>query len=194
MRSEAPALMPIFRSRHQADLLTWLLLHPDQEYTTTELAKRLDVPLTTLHREVQRLVAATVLQARSVGRSRLLRANPEHPSTAALTRLLEQTFGPHTVIEDEFAALTGAQTVLIFGSWAARYDGAEGPPPADVDVLVIGNPDRAEVYDAADRAQARLALQVNPVLRSPQQWNDGTDPLVQQIRAAPAVTVHGSTE
>jgi DNA-directed RNA polymerase specialized sigma24 family protein len=55
MRSEAPPLMPIFRSRHQADLLAWLLLHPDREYTTTELARRLGVPLTTLHREVQRL-------------------------------------------------------------------------------------------------------------------------------------------
>src|SRR5665647_2664121 len=41
MRSEAPALMPIFRSQHQAALLAWLLLHPDDEYTLTDLAKRL---------------------------------------------------------------------------------------------------------------------------------------------------------
>jgi DNA-binding MarR family transcriptional regulator len=76
MRSDAPVLMPIFRSRHQAEFLTWLLLHPDQEYTTTELAARLHVPLTTLHREVQRLVDADLLRARTVGRSRLLSANP----------------------------------------------------------------------------------------------------------------------
>jgi len=47
MRGEGRALKPIFRSRHQATLLAWLLLHPEHEYTLTELAKRLDVLLTT---------------------------------------------------------------------------------------------------------------------------------------------------
>ncbi len=181
--------MPIFRSRHQADLLTWLLLHPDREYTTTELARRFDIPLTTLHREVQRLETATILRSRTVGRSRLLRANLDHPSAAALTRLLELTFGPHTVIEDEFAGISGVDHVLIFGSWAARYHGAEGPPPGDIDVLVVGTPSRTDVYEAADRAQERLGMQVNPVLRSPGQWTSAADSLVQQIRASPSVDV-----
>src|SRR5665811_2064615 len=67
MRSEAPALMPIFRSQHQAALLAWLLLHPEHEYTLTELATKLDVPLTTLQREAQRLVGAGLLQDRTLG-------------------------------------------------------------------------------------------------------------------------------
>lgn len=92
-RSGAEALMPIFRSRHQADLLTWLLMHPDQEFTATELAARFGVPLTTLHREVQRLVEADLLRSRPVGRARLLSANPDHRATPALTRLLEVTLG-----------------------------------------------------------------------------------------------------
>jgi catechol 2,3-dioxygenase-like lactoylglutathione lyase family enzyme len=60
MRSSPPPLMPIFRSQHQASLLAWLLLHPQHEYTLTELARRLDVPLTTLQREAQRLASSTV--------------------------------------------------------------------------------------------------------------------------------------
>ena len=31
MRSEAPALLPILRSRHLAEVLTLLLLHPDTD-------------------------------------------------------------------------------------------------------------------------------------------------------------------
>ena len=38
MRSDAPALLPILRSRHLAEILTVLLLHPDVEYTLSELA------------------------------------------------------------------------------------------------------------------------------------------------------------
>src|ERR1019366_9845205 len=169
MRSEAPALMPIFRSQHQAALLAWLLLHPEDEYTLTELAKRLDVPLTTLQREAQRLVGAGILQDRTLGRARLLRANLSNRAAAPLTQLLQVAFGPETVIGEEFD-LTNAEQVLICGSWADRYHGTPGPPPNDVDVLVVGSLDRADVYDAADRAQARLGMQVNPVIRTPEQW------------------------
>ncbi|NMM17617.1 MAG: winged helix-turn-helix transcriptional regulator [Cellulomonas sp.] len=188
MRSEAPALMPIFRSRHQAALLAWLLLHPEHEYTLTDLAARLEVPLTTLQREAQRLVTAGILQDRTLGRARLLRANVTNRAAAPLTQLLQVTFGPQTVIGDEFA-LAGAVKVVIFGSWAERYRGAPGPPPNDVDVLVVGVVDRADVYEAADRAQVRLGMQVNPVVRTPEQWAGGADSLVLQIKASPTVDV-----
>ena len=59
----------------------------------------------------------------------------------------------------------------------------------DVDVLVIGDLDRADVYDAADRAQARLGMQVNPVIRTPDQWAYDADSLVLQIKASPTVDV-----
>ncbi|MDQ3657504.1 MAG: winged helix-turn-helix domain-containing protein [Chloroflexota bacterium] len=95
----------------------------------TDLAGRLGVPLTTLHRVAQRLIEADLLRGRTVGRARLLQANADHRATAALTRLLEVTFGPHTVVEDEFAGLVGVVRVLIFGSWAARYHGSYGPAP-----------------------------------------------------------------
>jgi AraC-like DNA-binding protein len=188
MRSEAPALMPIFRSQHQAALLAWLFLHPEDEYSLTELAKRLDVPLTTLQREAQRLVGAGILQDRTLGRARLLRANSSNRAATPLTQLLEVTFGPETVIGEEFD-LANAEQVLIYGSWADRYHGTPGLPPNDVDVLVVGSLDRADVYDAADRAQARLGMQVNPVIRTPDQWANDADSLVLQIKASPTVDV-----
>jgi AraC-like DNA-binding protein len=188
MRSEAPALLPIFRSQHQAAMLAWLLLHPDDEYTLTELAKRLEVPLTTLQRETQRLVEAGILQDRTLGRARLVRANVAHPVAAPLTQVLQVTFGPQTVIGEEFDVV-GADGVVIYGSWAERYHGAPGLPPNDVDVLVVGAVDRAEVYDAADRAQKRLGMQVNPVIRTPQQWAEDADSLVVQIKASPTLDV-----
>lgn len=186
--------MPIFRSRHQADLLAWLMLHPDREYSVTELAARLEVPLTTLHREAQRLVGAQLLRSRAVGRTRLLQANTEHPAAEPLTRLLEITFGPQSVVEEEFSGLRGAERVLIFGSWAARYHGAVGAPPADIDVLVIGSPRRADVYEAADRAAHRLGIQVNPVLRTAAQWEAASDSLVQQVQASPVVLLRSGED
>lgn len=174
--------MPIFRSRMQADLLAWLFLHPDREYTLTELAERLGVVASTVHDEAARLIAAGILLSRKVGRERMLRANQSGPVAEALSRLLLVTFGPKIVVEEEFAPVDNVASRLIYGSWAARYDGKPGPAPADIDILVVGHPDRAEVYAAADRAQARLDLPVNPTLRTPQHWNDDSDALVVAIK------------
>jgi hypothetical protein len=46
MRSEAPPLLPVFRPRHQAELLIVLLLRPEREYTQTELAHLVKTPVT----------------------------------------------------------------------------------------------------------------------------------------------------
>ena len=149
----------------------------------SEVAKLLHVPLSTLHREVVRLDEAGLIVSRTLGRNRLVRANTSHPATPALTQLLEVTFGPKAVVAEEFA-IPGATEVVIFGSWAARFAGHVGPPPHDIDVLVVGNVDRADLYEAADRAQARLGIEVNPVVRSAKQWDDPDDALVAQIKAS----------
>lgn len=171
----------------------WLLLHPDQEYGVSELAERLGVPLSTLHREVVRLDRAGLVASRTQGRNRLVRADTSHPATAALTQLLEVTFGPRAVIGEEFT-MEGPQRVVIFGSWASRYAGEPGPPPRDIDVLVVGKVDRADVYQAADRARARLGIEVNPVVRTAQQWDDPSDALVAQIKASPITVVFDADE
>jgi len=183
--------MPILRSRQQAELLTALLLHPDNEYTITELSRLLSVPLTTAQREVNRLSEAGLITERRVGRTRAVRANPASRYNRPLTELLTLAFGPHVAIGEEFAGIP-ALGVAIYGSWAARYRGIAGPPPADVDVLVVGEPSRAEVYDAAEHAEQRVGFPVNVTLCSPVRWAAASDALIQQIRSAPLVWVLGS--
>lgn len=189
MRSAAPALLPIFRSRLQADILAALLLNPDDEHSLTELARRFHAPLSTVHGEVKRLTDAGLLRRREVGRSAMVRANRDNRATEPLAELLLLSWGPLQVVAEEFSRLAGAEQVLIFGSWAARYRQRPGKPPHDLDVLVVGRPSREDVYDAADRAQQRLGMAVNPVIRSEDAWRLASDPLVQQIQASPFVPV-----
>lgn len=187
MRTKAPALLPIFRSQHQADLLTLLLLHPDRDYTPTELAALLGTPLTTLQRDLDQLTAASILTQRRIGRFRLLRANQESRYLRPLTELVTLAFGPQVVVAEEFSDVDGVEAAAVYGSWAARYHGRLGPPPNDVDVLVIGRPERDSVYAAADRVEQRLSLPVNPTILSPDRWHTGDDTFVRQLRTDPLV-------
>jgi DNA-binding transcriptional ArsR family regulator len=190
MRAEAPALLPILRSQQQAELLTLLLLHPGTEYSITELSQKLSVPLTTVQREINRFSEVGLITERRAGRTREVSANPKSRYTRPLTELLTLAFGPHVVISEEFARIP-ATGVAIYGSWAARYSGVSGAAPADVDVLVVGEPSRPDLYDAADRAEQRIGFPVNVTLSSPGRWAAASDALIQQIRSAPLVWITG---
>ena len=191
MRSEAPPLMPVLWSAAQGRILAALLLHPDRESTLTELAGRTRVPLSTVHAEVRRLVDAGIVTLRPLGRARLVGANTANPVVRPLTELVMLTFGPAEVVREEFGALPWVDRVVVFGSWAARYLGEPGPPPNDVDVLVVGKPARELVYAAAERAERRVGLPVNPVIRSASRYESAADGLVRQVKQGPAVTVVG---
>ena len=119
----------------------------------------------------------------------MVRANTGNRLVEPLTELLFLSWGPLQVIAEEFAGLDGAERVLIFGSWAARYLQQHGPPPHELDVLVVGHSARGDVYDAADRAQQRLGMPVDPVIRPATAWQEADDPLVQQIQSGPFVVV-----
>jgi predicted nucleotidyltransferase len=197
MRNDAPSLLPIFRSRHQADLLAEVLMHPGVEFGVAELSKRVGASPSTLLREVQRLVDAGLLRDRKLGRNRLVSANPANPATELLTQLIVPAFGPRVVIAELFSAVDDVEKVIIFGSWAARYAGVDGLPPNDIDVLVIGaeSMSQLEVLSAANQAQRRLGIDVTPVLVTPDQWAvPGRDPLLAQIKHSPYVVAWQADE
>ncbi|WP_203972269.1 hypothetical protein [Planotetraspora silvatica] len=104
-----------------------------------------------------------------------------------LTEILDYLYGPGVVIAEEFGSIPEIELLLIFGSWAARHNGEPGPPPHDIDVLVVGTAERAEIYAAADRAQVRVGLPVNPVLASRRRWQSASDALIRQIKASPTI-------
>ncbi len=193
MRSKAPALLPVFRTRTQGEILALVLLEPEREWTVSELAGSTGAPLTSVQSEVARLASGSLVTTRKIGRTRLIRANIDNPVVAPLTQVVLLTFGPKPVIAEEFANV-GAQRVLIFGSWAARLSGETGAAPADIDVLVVGDEVvRADLYAAAERAEARLGRPVNPVLRSTLNWaNPENDPLLGEVIQRPMVDVTAS--
>lgn len=192
MRTSAPPLLPIFRSRLQGELLAATLLDPEREESLTGLARRLHADVGTVQREVSRLERAGILRTRRVGNTRLVAADAASPLHAPLADLVLKAFGPIHVVAQEFAKIAAVADVYIFGSWAARYQGEEGPAPADLDVLVVGDPDRDEVHEAAERVEDRLGHSVNAAIRSRASWDEARDGFVIQVRSSPLIHVVGA--
>ncbi len=184
MRTSAPPLLAVFRSQLQGELLAMVLLR-DTASTIADLARELDAPLSTVHREVRRLERAGILRTELSGRGRLVSANHGNPAVQPLLDLVAITFGPRHVVEEEFSELAGVEGVYLFGSWASRNSGLEGRVPGDVDVLVVGSPDRDEVFAAADRAQVRLRREINATIVSAERWAESQEPFLRAIRSQP---------
>jgi len=162
---------------------------PDREWTIDELAERTGEPYQTVATEVRRLEKAGLLTATAVGRTKLLRADRDSPYLRPLAQLASMAFGPPVVIAEEFDEVDGIDAIYIYGSWAARYEGEPGPSPQDIDVLVLGRPDRDDVFDAARRAERRLGREVNVTQRTSRQWQTATDGFAEQVRVSPMVEV-----
>jgi hypothetical protein len=66
-----------------------------------------------------------------------------------------------SLLEEALTGEPGIESALIVGSWAARYHGEPGPPPGDVDLVVMGEPYRDAVIEKVAEASRLLARQVH---------------------------------
>jgi len=181
--------MPIFRSKLQGEILALTLINPERSWTVDELARRTRHPYQTVATEVRRLQEADILRARAIGRTKLLTANGSSPYVEPLTTLVTTAFGPPIVIAEEFGAVADIERLFIYGSWAARDAGEPGPAPNDIDLLVIGQPDRDSVHEAAKAAQHRIGREVNTTIRTADQWAEATDGFTMKLRESPMVEI-----
>jgi predicted nucleotidyltransferase len=194
MGAVVPPIMPIFRSRVQGELLAAVLPSSDAEFSLTELAQKIGAALSTVHREATRLEAAGVLTSRRLGNVRFVRANPNSPAYAPLRELVERYFGVPIVIAEEFADLDDIDELYIFGSWASRTAGLAGPEPNDIDVLVIGQPNRGATYESALRVERRVGKPVNVTIRTSEAWASKEDGFLQHVAASNLIPIISTSE
>lgn len=185
MRTEAPSLIPIFRSELQARLLLHVLTS-DDGFTASDLARALRAPEPTVSREARRLLTAGLLHGERVGRAVVLRPAVDNPATAPLRQLLIVTYGPRHLLERALVDVPGIDEAYVHGSWAARFHGEPGRAPADIDVLIVGHPHRGAIDNALDGLETQLGREVNITYLTPERWAS-EDPFTHTVRSRPLV-------
>ncbi|CAG7602956.1 ArsR family transcriptional regulator [Actinacidiphila bryophytorum] len=191
----SPSLLPLLRSQLQGDLLALVVLHPEREFSLTELSAEVGASHTAVLREVDRLVEAGIFRDRRVGRSRLVASRTDTALAGPLAEVIAVTYGPLPVLSDALSGLAGVREAYIYGSWAARYEGEPGVPPADLDVLVVGDPDPDALFDIAEAASRRLRREVSVHRVSAEAWAGPTgDPFLTSVRERPLVRLNTHEE
>ncbi len=183
-------LTPFIRSDVTGALLAETLGRPDEECSLAELGRRVGAGGGVVHKEVGRLVDGGVLLDRTVGRNRMVRANPGHPLFPLMRELVQATYGPVPVLRRMLREIDGVERAYIYGSWAARRLGEPGEYPNDVDVLVVGAPSRRALADVAVRAGEEIGLDVHVTRVAAEEWDAAEPtPFLATVRARPLVEV-----
>lgn len=182
-------LLPLFRSEAQARILAWLLLKPDREQPISTLSEVAGIAHPNVLNEVNRLVESGILSERRAGRSRMVRADPQSPYFQPLIAILSRSYGPIVHVADAVEGLDGIRTVIVFGSWAERYSGIPGPPPRDVDILLVGTPDPRAVRSTNRSLEELLELPVQILTVGTGDWDDRQAGLLSTIASRPYVTI-----
>lgn len=162
MSRSAPALAPLFRSDQQLRILATLYADVGDELSIGALAQQAGVAQATASREVARLAEHGLVVTRSLGRNTLVSPNWDLPWAKDLRAILVQTVGVLGHLADALVGVAGVDEAFVFGSWAARYTGEPGPPPRDIDVLVVGDASLRSVRRACSRVEEELRSRSAP--------------------------------
>ena len=178
--------MPILRSQQQGEILALLLGNPDLELSLTDIAARTGTPHPSVYREIQRAEQAGLVTTRKIGNTRLVRANTASPYYAGLAEVLTRAFGVPAVLAEALRPVRGINAAYIYGSWAARHEGQAGQRPVgDIDVLILGEPDRDQFYAALSAAEERLGRPVQATIRDPAWLDSGTGAFHKTVTSRP---------
>lgn len=188
--STTPSLLPIFRSRQQAQLLALLLGDPDLELSLSDLAARLSIPYASVHREVERAEVSGVLRSRKIGNTRLVRAETASPYFDGLSAVVTRAFGVPAVLANALKDIAGIDAAFVFGSWAAQYLGTAGEHRVqDIDVLVLGEPNRDILYNCIEPLSERLGRPVQVTIRSADWLANGEGSFHDSVARRPIVRI-----
>jgi hypothetical protein len=102
-----------------------------------------------VYREVQRAEQVGIVTTRKIGNTRLVQAQTDSPYYAGLADVLTRAFSVPAVLAEALGHVTGINDAYVYGSWAAHHDGQPGQRTVgDIDILVLGEPDRDRLYEA----------------------------------------------
>lgn len=189
----APSIVPLLRSQTQGILLATLLSEPNREFSLADLAEKAHRSQPTIWREIDRAQKSGLVMTRKVGNSILVRADQSSRFLKPIREIVVAAFGAPAIVAEEFAEVQGVDALILFGSWAARFKGVEGRFPQDLDILVLGNPNRAQIHDVGDRIESKLKLTVQITIRSLQEWN-APDPFLIEVKGRPLLVLSTNSE
>jgi predicted nucleotidyltransferase len=189
--SHSPQLVEVLFGAYRRQILSLLLLRPDESFYVREIARLTGVPVGSLHRELKLLTQAGLLVRSNAGNQVRYQADRDCPIYQELAGIFRKTTGLADVVRELLSPLTNRIAVaLIFGSVAQGTAKAT----SDIDLLAVGSVSFPAVVEACHRGRERLGREVNPVVMTKasfQAKQRQRDRFISRVLAEPKIFLIG---
>ena len=145
------------RSKVRQRLLSYFFTNPRARNHVRDLAQRLDLDPSNLSKELARLERERLLHSEVSGRQKYFQLNQKHPLHKELRGIITKTIGVAPLLTECLARIGGLKEAFLYGSFARNQEDAA----SDVDLLVIGKPDEAELAEAMDKLERQIGREIN---------------------------------
>jgi predicted nucleotidyltransferase len=182
--------MSVFgRSRVRDRILLEFFKKPETTGHVREIARRIGASPATVSTELAGLEKLGILRSESIGRSLVYSINEMSAFVPEVRALVQKTLGVEALIREALTPLAGVDSAYIFGSYASGKERAQ----SDIDLLVIGRPDRLTLSERLAPVERRLGRDVNVVSRTEDQLRTrrDADPFWRRVLSGPIVHVLG---
>lgn len=100
------------------------------------------------------------------GEGAVLRIDDRHPLFPELKQLVCKTSGLGEILQEALAGTSGVEVAFIYGSVAK----GEERPTSDLDLFILGTPDREKLAAVLEDAERRLGREINLVTMTMDEW------------------------
>ena len=160
-------LSSVLFTEYRSRVLGLLLLHPERSYYLREIARLTTTVPGTLKREMDKLLEVGLLTVQKVGNQNHYQANRECPIYEDLANVLRKTGGLSDVLIAALLPLSEKlQSAFVFGSVASGKVNAK----SDINLLLIGELNYAEVVPLLHPLQEQLDREINPKIFTVKEW------------------------
>ena len=188
MTEYTPASLLLGRSRIRQGILALIMDAPERRLHLRAIARAVGTSAGTAARELGRLEDAGLVSRTREGNQVYFEARPNQPLFGQIRDVVRQVAGAPYILRKHLSGLAGVERAVIFGSYA---DGRL-QPDSDVDLFVIGDPDRDDLTDRLEMAGLEISRPVNEVVMSQVEFDARRargDRQVESIDAGPTVSV-----
>jgi AraC-like DNA-binding protein len=183
--SGSDVLVELLSSRVRAAVLGFLVAHAENRFSLTELARFLDLSISSVQHECYKLERLKVLKGRREGASRRYWLDHETPFVAQLIDLVSTVLGPECLLGHALADVQGLQGALL----------AMTPQPQ---LVLIGELGLEELEIVQGRAASLLGVDqetIDIAFYDTASWVDhrsGDSALMSRLRQAEPVMLVGN--
>ncbi|SRR5712692_9155605 len=150
------------RSRVRDRILLEFFAKPGTSAHVREMARRVKASAPAVGAELTELARLGVLQTQTVGRSLVYSINDRSPLLGEIRSLVQKTIGVEGLIKKAIEGLPGVDAAYVFGSHATGTDTGR----SDIDLLVIGRPDRIALSEQLAPVERAIGRDVNVVAKT----------------------------